>query len=167
MTTEEVKKLTIPMSERRPPKIVEADWPVIARAGWFNGEYKFQANYVREIRVREHDDGRRIVYGSYDSGNGGAPIGFRGAEAGYLLPADADESETIRAIRRVAGIIDDDKLGDECIADLPAEEDVAAVEGVTPVVTPLITAIALLSQAHKHCPADLQREIRDFLSQGA
>ena len=28
----------------------------------------------------------------------------------------------IRSIRRIAGIIDDDRLADECIAALPAEE---------------------------------------------
>jgi hypothetical protein len=52
------------------------------------------------------------------------PIGWRGARAGYLVPAVEGRpasDETVRAIRRVAGVIEDDRLGDECIAYLPAE----------------------------------------------
>jgi hypothetical protein len=124
MTT---KKIKITMSERRPLTIVDCEWPVIAKADWWNGEHRFQANYERRIRVREHADGRRIVYGTYDSGGGGVPVGFRGAAGGFLLdkagygrPGVQDE-RTVRAIRRVAGIIGDDAMADECIADLPAE----------------------------------------------
>lgn len=125
MTTEEKKTITITMSERRPLKIDPELWPVQASAKWHDNEHEFQANRRRKIIVREaKDDGRRIVYGYYTS----QWQNERGAAGGFLVPAlegqpdKPDEEATIRAIRRVAGIIDDDKLADECIADLPAEE---------------------------------------------
>lgn len=42
--------------------------------------------------------------------------------AGGFLVAAGDEAETIRAIRRIGGILGDDDLAAECIADLPAED---------------------------------------------
>lgn len=132
MTTEK-KMLTIAMSERRPLRIDKEEWPIIAEADWWNGEHESQANYVRRIKVREHDDGRRIVYGFYGAGQGGAPIGFRGSAGGFLIDwpvpvqqrdpqvRESFEAETIRAIRRVGGIISDDGLASACIADMPEE----------------------------------------------
>jgi hypothetical protein len=141
MTTEATtKKITITMSESRPLKVDPAAWPVIAKASWHDGQIECQANYVRSIKVREHRDGRRIVYGIYVSGPGGGWQGFRGMRGGFIVDSVRDENrdpretaegaswvfpdeeETIRAIRRVAGIIGDDSMGDECIANLPAEE---------------------------------------------
>lgn len=125
MTTEsiekKIEKLKITMSERRPLTIVKAEWPLIARADRHDGAVEVQANHKWTIRVCEHADGRRIVYGWLISGNGGVPMGWRGAEGGFLIAA-GDEDETIRAIRRVGGIIGDDTLADECIGDMPAEE---------------------------------------------
>ncbi len=115
------QKIEIALSDRAPVKIDPDKWPVIAFAETWNGEHKFQANYVRWIKVREHADGRRLVYGMLDSGNGGVPNGWRGASGGYLIDAD-QEAGTVRAIRRVAGLIEDPKLGDECLAALPAQE---------------------------------------------
>ena len=115
------EKIKIPMSERRPLSIVKADWPLIASADRHDGQVECQANHLWTIRVREHADGRRLVYGWVREGNGGVYAGWRGAEGGFLVEA-GDEAETIRAIRRIGGIIDDDRLADECIADLPAED---------------------------------------------
>lgn len=133
MTTTEKKTIEITLSDRAPVKVDPQLWPIIASAETWNGEYKSQANYIRWIKVREHADGRRLVYGMLDSGNGGVPAGWRGASGGYLLDdagygsddpklrAEKDAA-TVRAIRRVAGLIDDPKLGDECIGNLPAQE---------------------------------------------
>ena len=133
--TTEKKTITITMSERRPINVDPSAWPVIAKADTHDGQVVSQANREWAIRVREHDDGRRLVYGWLRAGNGGAPIGWRGAEGGFLveslkgeiqgaqpLRGSANEAETIRSIRRIGGIIGDDALADECIADLPAEE---------------------------------------------
>lgn len=134
-------KKTITMTDRAPVTIDEAAWPCIAKASWHSGEHRSQANEEAWMRVREHADGRRIVYGKRDAGNGGMPVGYRGRSAGFLVDNVRDESrgrqlveggpveymwpdadETIRAIRRVAGLIDMGELGNELIADLPAEE---------------------------------------------
>jgi hypothetical protein len=115
------KKLKITMSERRPLSIVADEWPVIARSDRHDGAVACQANHEWAIRVRQHADGRRLIYGWLTSGNGGVPAGWRGAEGGFLVAA-GDEDETIRAIRRIGGIIDDDRMADECIASLPAED---------------------------------------------
>ena len=158
MTTDKIK---IKMSERRPLTIDPELWPVIAQADWHNGQHDFQANTIRRIKVRQHADGRRIVYGFQRAGNGGQPIGTRNPEAGFLLAAGADEDETIRALRRVGGVIDDDGLAEQCIGDLPAEEiDGAPVgDGVAIPVEKLTMLLALLVQARPHCPPDLQAEI--------
>lgn len=119
------KRIEITMSERRPLKIDPEQWPVVASADWFSGQIECQANTIRRIKVREHDDGRRIVYGFQCAGNGGQAAGTRNPSGGFLVDAvdgKVDEAETVRAIRRVGGIIEDDGLADDCIADLPAEE---------------------------------------------
>lgn len=118
------KKRTITLTNRPPVLIVEADWPVIARADWYSGDVECQANHIRTIRVREHADGRRLVYGVYGAGPGGVSAGFRGAHAGFLLEPltiRQDMLRTVTAIRDVAVAIGDETLADECIANLPAE----------------------------------------------
>lgn len=135
-TTTTKKLITIALSEEAPVKVDGSLWPIIARTEWHDGKVECQANHVRFIRVRQHDDGRRIVYGRLESGPGGVHAGWRGAHAGYRIEAvdrnrekafapgnfAPDEDATIRAIRRVAGAIGDDQMGDDCIADLPAKE---------------------------------------------
>src|SRR5271168_80256 len=76
-TTTMTTTITITMSERRPLKIEPELWPVIAEADWHNGQYECQANTIRRIRVRQHVDGRRIVYGWQQAGDGGQHAGTR------------------------------------------------------------------------------------------
>lgn len=138
-TTTTTKKIEIAMSEQAPVRVDTAQWPLVAKAERHDGAVKVQANNEWFIRVREHADGRRIVYGGHEAGNGGQYAGFRETRAGFLVPSGSgmrqpptdpdgplraapDEQATIRAIRRVAGAIGDERLGDECIADLPAQE---------------------------------------------
>ena len=68
-TKEAVKKLTITLTDRPPVKITEADWPVIADGSWkdWDNTYEFQANrtWAAWLKVRQHADGRTIVYGGY------------------------------------------------------------------------------------------------------
>lgn len=123
------KKIKIVLSERAPVTITEKDWPVIAKADAFGNAsggpalVQAQANQEWFIKVREHRDGRRLVYGVNLRGNGGMPLGWKGSSGGFLLSGERDmQAATVRAIRRVAGIINNDYLADETIAELPPEE---------------------------------------------
>lgn len=114
-------KLEIKLSDRPPVRIDREKWPCVAKAAAHDGQIESQANKRWSIRVRQHADGRRIVYGTYITQWQGA----RGAEGGFLVePSDggADDDATVRAIRRVAGIISKPELADECIGDLPAHD---------------------------------------------
>jgi len=117
MTTD--KTITITMSDRSPLRVVRKDWPVIAEATGWDNTHECQANHVWFIRVRQHADGRALVYGEYDEGPGGVYVGFRAARAGSLV---SGPDEIIGAIRRVEDLLGVEGLGDECIGDLPAEE---------------------------------------------
>jgi hypothetical protein len=121
---ERPKKFTITLSDRAPVSIAPDEWPQIAagKTFWGGKGLECQANEVGWIRVRQHGDGRTIVYCDRDRGTGGMHLGYRGASGGFLLPAGTTMDEIVRAIRRCAGIIDAPELGDECIGDLPAEE---------------------------------------------
>ena len=141
-TTEAPKKIKITMSERRPLSIVEDEWPLIASADWHNGQVECQANTIRRIKVREHADGRRLVYGFDRAGNGGQHAGTRNPAGGFLVAA-GDEDETVRALRRIGGILGDDDLAAECIADLPAEDLDEAPTGTS--VRGLAEAIRMLA----------------------
>lgn len=123
MTT--TKNIKITLSDRRPVSIDPEKWPIAASVSDHDGQVKCQANTIWYIKVRENEDGRRVVYGAKDAGDGGQHMGFRGTYGGFLidkLESGQNEEETIRAIRRVAGMIERDDLGAECIGDLPATE---------------------------------------------
>lgn len=114
-TATEVKTRTVTLTGRAPVIIVEADWGVIARAGWHDGEIRSQANQSCFLVVRQHDDGRALVYGGYDSQWRGDPD-LRGGE---LLAPGADIPA---AISRVGYTVGAQRCIADCIADLPAEE---------------------------------------------
>lgn len=129
------KKITITMSETAPVSVDPEQWPVVAEVETCDSAIACQANTEWSIKVREHVDGRRLVYGWECRGPGGQHAGYRGRDAGYLIDAASvqgdgpragkrfpDDAETIRAIRRVAGVINDELLGAECIRELPAQE---------------------------------------------
>ena len=111
-----IERITIKLTNRRPITIVEDNWPLIARAKDWDNTYEFQANRTWRIRVRQHEDGRTVVYGVYDTHYQGEC----NRVAGYLLETD-DEAQITRAIRDVGEHIGcEDCMIDECIADLPA-----------------------------------------------
>ena len=126
-TTAMSKTRTITLTGRRPVTINEDDWPVIAKA---EGD-DYQGNdYARHnqastqgeldeysLRVRQHADGRAIVYGTYTEGWHSSHEGL--THAGLLLTPD----ETIEyAIESVGVTLNVPKqLVADCIADLPAE----------------------------------------------
>ena len=140
---------TITLSERGPIKIRCSEWPVIARRDRAEGGV---------IRVREHKDGRRIVYGYWT----GWPRANRVTAGGFLLSAGADPDETVRAIRRVGGIFDNSVLAQECIDDLPAEAldgAVGAGKTCTMSMAVLVQYVSLLVRSAPYVPEELRLEI--------
>lgn len=121
--TEDTKRIRVALSERPPVLISAKEWPVIAGAKDFSGgsDHACQANEEYWIKVRQHADGRTLVYCRRHRGPGGMHAGYRGAEGGWLL-ANPSQSDIIVAIRRCGGIIQDSGVAQDCISDLPAEE---------------------------------------------
>lgn len=116
-------KLTVTLTGRAPVTITKADWPVIASADGHDGrEHECQANRRWWLKVRQHEDGRAIVYGVYTSQYQGA----RDKRGGELLdtnaPGTGELPDIAAAILRVAATVDAEDIADECIADLPATD---------------------------------------------
>ena len=135
MTDTKRKQRTITLTGRPPVRITEDDWPVIASSSWedCDSEYEFRANRRADaqVKVRQHADGRTIVYGTYRY-----RTNFQGeqdvyAAGGNLIGSTDDIPEDIRAtVEYLSGYDslpdgwqpDWRMLADDCIADLPAEE---------------------------------------------
>lgn len=109
--------LTITLTERRPVTIVKDDWPILASAEDTDDRaHPEQANRRWKLIVRQHADGRSIVYGVYTS----AFLDARDVRGGVLVEAEGDIEA---AIYEVTASLDFDRaLADQCVADLPAEE---------------------------------------------
>ena len=121
MDTTEAKKRTITLTGRAPVTIVEADWPIIAKADADDArqpELAVEANRKWQLRVRRHADGRTIVYGTYSTHY----QGDRDRRAGSMLTAALFEADIANAIVHVADALGGpERLAQDCIADLPAE----------------------------------------------
>jgi hypothetical protein len=134
MTTDS-KKRTITLTGRPPVRITDDNWPMLASASdkiW-DGQFESQANRTSKwfIGVRQHADGRAIVYATYNYST--CWQGERDCEkkCGKLLGEGSSIDAIIKAIGEVisdiAGGYDEyddtwSRLKAECIADLPAEE---------------------------------------------
>ena len=116
--SQEKETLTVTMTGRPPVRVVKEDWPVIASARDWSGGHEFQAVDQWRITVRQHADGRTLLYGVHTSAYANVPTIRRGE----LL--DPDQRENIPSvIAQVAEAIGaPETLADECIADLPAED---------------------------------------------
>lgn len=126
MTTLTTKPITrtITLTDRNPVKIKEDEWPQIAsgddRPGSFvNGTPRPDYETDRfTIRVRQHADGRVLVYGVVDAATAWTHIeDWRGGE---LLCGGDDIAAAIRRVGADGGM--PPGVIRECIADLPAEE---------------------------------------------
>ncbi len=121
------KQRTITLTNRRPVKIYEDEWPTVAQAngdGFRGPDYSrydqaLQQGEIDEysVRVRQHADGRAIVYGTYSEGWFSTHKG-RGA-AGELLGAGDDLPSAIARVGETLGV--PEQTIADCIADLPAE----------------------------------------------
>jgi hypothetical protein len=108
--------LTISLTDRPPVRIDKAKWGIIASAKDYDNEHEFQANRKWTLIVREHDDGRAIVYGIYDT-HYATENNRRG---GVLVEKGGDVAAAIKAVGAKLDFSED--LIQTCIADLPAEE---------------------------------------------
>jgi len=111
-----MEQLTITLTGRRPVRIDKGDWPVIASVTWYDGEVPSEAFRHWRLTVRQHADGRSIVYGVYST----AFRGERDRRGGELLPPGADIPAAVHRVAEHLGF--DPRLAEEVIADLPAEE---------------------------------------------
>lgn len=110
--------LTIPLSGRRPVTINKEEWPVIAKASWDDATQPGNTPFRGEhLIVRQHADGKTIVYGKTWSQYPGEDT----KKGGFLL--DSGEWQRIYfAIREVG-----EELGlhastvEWCFEDLPSE----------------------------------------------
>lgn len=105
-------KHTITLTDRPPVRIEDSAWPVIANSKWFEGAYRSSW-----LKVRQHADGRVLVYGGYDTNYQNEAR----KRAGFLIPAGSNPQDWIAAIHNTAQIVDA-SCAAECIANLPAEE---------------------------------------------
>jgi hypothetical protein len=175
------KVRTVTLTGKPPVRVREDLWPVIASARRHDGQVECQANHLWHLTVRQHEDGRTLVYGSETSGPGGAYRGYEEARAGELLDAGADVASAIIRVGTDARC--SQAMQDECIGDLPPVDldarparpasrgpsdaeplgdfwgSVERMAGVAVSKEKLATLLALLVQARPHCPADLQQEI--------
>lgn len=133
MTTETTQTdiLTITLTDRAPIKIRKDEWPVLAsaRGDSYRGDpgrrrQALQQSECDEYRltVRQHSDGRAIVYGVVDAAIAAwhAPAGGESWRGGDLLEPGADLASVIRDVGARASM--PDSVIRACIADLPAVE---------------------------------------------
>jgi hypothetical protein len=112
---------TITLFDRRPVEIDEDKWPVIASTSDCDDRrHPFQANREWILKVRANGqldvEGQAIVYGVYIS-KFETDVDLRG---GFLVD-NTTQAVTDAVWRLVERLQFDTRLGDEVIADLPAE----------------------------------------------
>ena len=131
------KLRTITLTGRPPVRIDEEDWPVLASAtdSTHDGQVECEANVRTSwgIRVRQHEDGRHLVYAAYSFSTQYQHGRDYEARRGVLLPCNSTVDDVCRAIEEVCQDIAEAEcsegdetrwptLAAECIADMPPEE---------------------------------------------
>jgi len=128
---------TITLTGRPPVKVNDEAWGLIASANDtdHDGEFDFQSSRTSKwfVGVRQHDDGRAIVYATYSYDTACRGERSLSAKRGVLLPAGTTVEQIADAIFEVCNDIAQAKhqgenagrwteLMHECLADMPAEE---------------------------------------------
>lgn len=125
-----MKQRTITLTDRRPITIDEDEWPFIVQL-----ERPYEADArpackprparLIKLKMRQHADGRVIVYGieQRDRGDLGNPVGYYVADysredKAHVAPSD---QAIVVAIKQVAHELDAPELAPLAIAELPAE----------------------------------------------
>lgn len=107
--------ITITLTGRQPVSISKDAWPVIASARDWDNQHESQANRTWRVTVRQHEDGRTIVYGVHTS----QWQGERDSRHGELVEAGGNIAA---AIVRVCESIGAEHIAQECVGGLPAVE---------------------------------------------
>ena len=119
-----MSKRTITLTGRAPVTIIESAWPVVAKAtdrpgSFCNGtpvpDYETDSH---QVRVRQHSDGRAIVYAVLDAATCWTGTEYR--RGGELVPAGGDLAAAIERVCVDCGILESTMR--DCIADLPTVE---------------------------------------------
>lgn len=111
--------ITITLTNRPPVTVRKDAWPIVAEAEHYDTEHRHQANRFWRMKVRQHEDGRAVVYAVFDS----AYRGERDKRAGEVVPADADIAAAINRVALSMGWeTDPGSVAASCIANLPADE---------------------------------------------
>ena len=125
------KTRTITLTGRRPVTIDEAEWPLVARASGDDYDGNDPAKHQQasdqgeldeySLRVRQHEDGRAIVYGTYTEGWHSGHEGL--THAGYIVQPGSVPLTVEAAIQQAGTDLGvPAQLVADCIADLPAEK---------------------------------------------
>ena len=122
------KSVVIHLSGCGPIRVRPAEWPVIAHVSERGDVAEGQADHVWWVRVRQHSDGRFLVYGGKQIGLGGmwpdeVDLLWPDEEevySGLLLQA---EECIVTAVEQVAEDIGNPELADRCVRELPSDRD--------------------------------------------
>lgn len=127
-----ITRRTITLTDRAPVKIEERHWPEVAAAtgdswrGTDPGKYRQARDFgevdTYAIRVRQHADGRVLVYATVNAAAAAWHQPARGESyrGGELVAAGSTIPLVIRRVGEAAGI--PERVIRDCIANLPAEE---------------------------------------------
>jgi hypothetical protein len=141
-TQQQVKYRTITLTGRPPVKIREDQWLTVAEgeAEQYDGENKRQSGRATDVflRVRQHQDGRTLIYGGYDYSTRWQGERDSAYRVGRIITVEGvtateigDAQAIVDGIREVGAELMDKTGGytplvqeaiDACIADMPAEE---------------------------------------------
>lgn len=120
-TPDPPKQRTITMSGRLPVRIKEQDWPIVASAQLSDARPGHNWTRKVEMYVRQHADGRRLVYGTCRSTIDGEPH----KRGGELLDPGDDlvhmANEMAKALGYKAPDYTPEDLANALLADMPAE----------------------------------------------
>lgn len=131
-TTTAPRTRTITLSRRRPVTVREDQWPIIASAHGDSCARRDVTQHQQAVargecdeytlRVRQHADGRTLVYGVLDAAIAawGQPAGGQDRRGGELLAPGADLPAAIRRVGEDCHL--PDHLIRACVADLQPEE---------------------------------------------
>ncbi len=119
---------TITLTGRRPVTIDEDAWPRIAEALEHHscGEHAQNGKVSWQLRIRQHADGRLIMYGTTRGWCQCSDTETTTPRAGYVLPAGTSDAELAAMALQVAKAIlppdygSAEGLAQDLMADLPA-----------------------------------------------